>query len=102
MEFYGVTKTRPIFQTAIERLPEDQSREMSLRFAQMERNLGEVDRARAIYAHCAEICDPRVHAKFWETWKEFEVKHGNEDTIREMLRVKRSVQATYNTNVNYM
>jgi pre-mRNA-splicing factor SYF1 len=25
------------------------------------------------------------------------VRHGNEDTIREMLRVKRSVQAMYNT-----
>lgn len=60
MEFFGITKTRPIFQAAIERLPEDQSRAMSLCFAQMERNLGEVDRARAIYAHCAEICDPRV------------------------------------------
>lgn len=39
---------------------------------------------------------------FWEIWKEFEVKHGNEDTVREMLRIKRSVQATYNTNVNIM
>jgi pre-mRNA-splicing factor SYF1 len=75
---------------------------MSIRYAQVERNLGEIDRARAIYAHCAEISDPRVHPQFWETWKEFEVKHGNEDTIREMLRVKRSVQATYNTSVNYM
>ncbi|XP_039555415.1 pre-mRNA-splicing factor SYF1-like [Passer montanus] len=28
--------------------------------------------------------------------------HGNEDTIREMLRIKRSVQATYNTQVNFM
>lgn len=32
----------------------------------------------------------------------FEVKHGNEDTVREMLRIKRSVQATYNTQVNFM
>uniref|UniRef100_A0A183CDC4 Pre-mRNA-splicing factor SYF1 n=1 Tax=Globodera pallida TaxID=36090 RepID=A0A183CDC4_GLOPA len=98
MQFYGITKTRPIFESAIERLPEDRSRDMSLRYAQMERNLGEIDRARAIYAHCAEICDPRVQHHFWESWKEFEVKHGNEDTIREMLRVKRSVQATYNTS----
>jgi hypothetical protein len=30
---------------------------------------------------------------------EFEVRHGNEDTMREMLRIKRSVQATYNTQV---
>ena len=34
----------------------------------------------------------QAHTQFWETWKEFEVKHGNEDTVREMLRIKRSVQ----------
>lgn len=39
-------------------------------------------------------------AEFWQTWKEFEVRHGNEDTMREMLRIKRSVQATYNTQVS--
>ena len=33
---------------------------MCLRFADMERKLGEIDRARAIYAHCSQICDPRV------------------------------------------
>lgn len=38
--------------------------------------------------------------KFIQVWKEFEIKHGNEDTMREMLRIKRSVQATYNTQVN--
>ena len=27
------------------------------------------------------------------------MKHGNEDTVREMLRIKRSVQAMYNTQV---
>ncbi|VDD85968.1 unnamed protein product [Enterobius vermicularis] len=102
MSMYGMTQTRPIFQTAIEMLPEDESRKMSIRFAQMERTLGEIDRARAIYAHCSEICDPRVHGQFWETWKEFEIKHGNEDTVREMLRIKRSVQAAYNANVNIM
>ncbi|KAH9362564.1 hypothetical protein HPB48_015522 [Haemaphysalis longicornis] len=41
-------------------------------------------------------------ADFWNTWKEFEVHHGNEDTMREMLRIKRSVQAMYNTQVNFM
>lgn len=48
------------------------------------------------------MCDPRTTTDFWDSWKEFEVKHGNEDTVREMLRIKRSVQATYNTKVNYM
>ena len=68
----------------------------------MERKLGEIDRARAVYSHASQICDPRVAPQFWQIWKEFEIKHGNEDTVREMLRIKRSVQAMYNTQVNFM
>ncbi|XP_071096632.1 pre-mRNA-splicing factor SYF1-like [Haliotis cracherodii] len=101
-EIYGVTHTRSIYEKAIEVLPNQEAREMSLRFADLERKLGEIDRARAIYAHCSQICDPRVAPSFWATWKEFEIKHGNEDTVREMLRIKRSVQAIYNTQVNFM
>ena len=115
-------------------LSDEHAREMCLRFADMECKLGEIDRARAIYSFCSQICDPRVgtvlslgrdrqrgwevvakltssHScypplqttgAFWQTWKDFEVRHGNEDTIREMLRIRRSVQATYNTQVNFM
>lgn len=101
-EIYGVPRTRQIYEKAIEALPEDKTREMCLRFADMETKLGEIDRARAIYAHCSQICDPRVTTEFWQIWKEFEVRHGNEDTMREMLRIKRSVQAMYNTQVNMM
>ncbi|KAJ8251347.1 hypothetical protein GJAV_G00220370 [Gymnothorax javanicus] len=101
-EIYGVTHTRAIYQKAIEVLPDEHSREMCLRFADMESKLGEIDRARAIYSYCSQICDPRMTPAFWQTWKEFEIRHGNEDTIREMLRIKRSVQATYNTQVNFM
>lgn len=101
-EIYGLPRTRQIFEKAIEALPEDKSRDMCTKFADMETKLGEIDRARAIYAHCSQMCDPRITSEFWQTWKEFEVKHGNEDTMREMLRIKRSVQATYNTQVNMM
>ena len=43
----------------------------------------------------------QVSQTFWATWKELEIKHGNEDTLREMLRIRRSVQATYNIQVTY-
>lgn len=33
---------------------------MCLQFADLETKLGEIDRARAIYAHCSQMCDPRV------------------------------------------
>merc|ERR1712150_244593 len=101
-ELYGVTHTRPIYEKAVEVLPGEHSKDFCMRFADLERKLGEIDRARAIYAHCSQMCDPRTNAKFWDAWKSFEIKHGNEDTVREMGRIKRSVQATYNTQVNYM
>lgn len=72
---------------------------MCMQFAQLECKLGEVDRARAIWMHCSQMCDPRTQPQFWSAWKEFEVSHGNTDTAREMLRIKRSVQATFNTQV---
>merc|ERR1719206_1510241 len=101
-EIYGVTRTRQIYEKAIETLGETDSRTMCIRFAETDSKLGEIDRARAIYSHASQMCDPRVTQDFWQIWKEFEVKHGNEDTLREMLRTKRSVQAVYNTQVNMM
>ena len=68
---------------------------MCVKFAEMERRLGEIDRARAIYGHASQFCDPRVDAVFWKKWEAFEVQHGNEDTFKEMLRIKRSVQAQF-------
>ena len=75
---------------------------MCLRFAAMERKLGEIDRARAIYAHASQFCDPRVNPKFWAEWNSFEIETGSEDTFREMLRIKRSVQAQFNTEASYL
>lgn len=39
-EIYGIPKTRQIYEKAIEVLPEDKTREMCLRFADMETKLG--------------------------------------------------------------
>jgi len=75
---------------------------MCVRFADLERKLGEIDRARAIYMHASQMADPRTTPTFWKVWHDFEVRHGNEDTFREMLRIKRSVQAQFNTQVNFM
>lgn len=94
-EFYGVTRTRPIFEKAIEMLSDENVKTMCLRFAEVERKLGEIDRARAIFKHGSQLCNPQTVLSFWKTWHDFEVQHGNEDTFREMLRIKRSVQARF-------
>lgn len=99
---YGLPATRPIYERALEILPDKQTAEMCLRFASMERKLGEIDRARAIYAHASQFCDPRVNPGFWQEWHNFEIETGSEDTFREMLRIKRSVQAQFNTQAGYL
>ncbi|KAI1205874.1 TPR-like protein [Annulohypoxylon truncatum] len=99
---FGVQSTRPIYERAIAALPDEEARDMCLKFADMEKRLGEIDRARAIYGHASQFCDPRTNPAFWTKWEQFEVQHGNEDTYKEMLRIKRSVQAQYNTDVNFI
>ncbi|KAE9394990.1 spliceosome complex protein [Gymnopus androsaceus JB14] len=101
-ENYGLPATRSIYERALEVLPDRQTAEMCLRFAALERKLGEIDRARAIYAHASQFCDPRVNPQFWSEWNAFEYETGSEDTFREMLRIKRSVQAQFNTEASYI
>ena len=101
-ENFGLPATRPIYERALEVLPNRQTAQMCLRFASLERKLGEIDRARSIYAHASQFCDPRVDPKFWAEWNSFEIETGSEDTFREMLRIKRSVQAQFNTAASYL
>ena len=71
---------------------------MGLRFAKMERKLGEIERARAIYQHMSQFCNPRIREneeQFWSIWEKFEVYHGNEDTYSDYMRAKRTVELRF-------
>merc|ERR1719235_1656046 len=95
IEFFGQTKTREIYEECIEKLPQKRIKDACMKYAKMETMLGEVDRARGIYTHASQFCDPNKEEAFWRAWRGFEVQHGNEDTFRDMLRIKRSVQAQF-------
>ena len=73
---------------------------MCIKFAELECKMGEYGRAREIYTYCSQLSDPRLTQEFWSQWTDFEVSHGNENTMRELLRIKRSMQAKYNTQVS--
>lgn len=96
-ENFGVTRMRQIFEKAIGLLKPLHVRDFSVRYARLEQNLGEIDRARAVFTHASQFCPPQRDTAFWEEWRAFEVKHGSVDTVREMFRVKRSTQAQYST-----
>ncbi|WFD34574.1 pre-mRNA-splicing factor syf1 [Malassezia cuniculi] len=97
---YGLVATRPIYEEAIEQLPDKQTADMCVRFAALERKLGEFERARAIFAHASQFCNPKTRPDFWQAWNDFEIESGTEDTFREMLRIKRSVKAQYDTELS--
>jgi len=90
---FGLSATRPVYERAVAVLSRDDARALCENFAAMETALGEVDRARAIYTHASQHADPRYQPQFWVVWRDFEESHGNEDTFREMLRIRRSVDA---------
>jgi len=95
-EIFGVPKTREIYEQAIESgLPDKDVKTMCLKYAELEKSLGEIDRARGIYGFASQYADPRSDPEFWNKWQEFEIQHGNEDTFREMLRISRSISASY-------
>jgi hypothetical protein len=81
---------------------------MGLRYARLEKKLGEVDRARAIYMHLSQYTDPQedvvglwkvrlveILTKIFQEWEEFELQFGNEDTYTEMMRVRRTVMTKF-------
>jgi len=100
IHYLGVTSARPIYESAIAALEDGPASRICLEYAKMETGLREIDRARTVLVYGAQLADPRRDPDYWSAWHDFEVSHGNEETFREMLRVKRSVQAAFST-VNY-
>jgi len=96
---FGVAKVREVYEAALTAdveaggLPDADAVAAAQSFAALEARLGEIDRARAVFAHAAPLTDPSTDAGFWDAWHAFEVDAGNEDTFREMLRVRRAVAA---------
>ncbi|ANB14542.1 Syf1p [Sugiyamaella lignohabitans] len=101
-ENFGLPGTRPIFQTAIDNLNDHDANIIGQEFIKIEEKLGEIDRVRVLYGFLSQFNDPRTNEEFWSKWDQFEVMHGSEDTYKEMLRIKRSVIAQFNTDANYL
>jgi pre-mRNA-splicing factor SYF1 len=96
----GQTATRDVYQSTIEALEDAPATQLCLDFAKMETSLPEMDRARVMLTYGAQMVDPWRNDDYWRAWNEFEIAHGNEETFREMLQIKRSVEASFST-VNY-
>lgn len=93
----GLAKMREVFENAIEakgqfQLKDEDVVKLCISYAQLELKLGEVDRVRAIYNYASQISPIEWNKNVFEKWNQFEIAHGNEDTFKDMLRIKRSVE----------
>lgn len=97
--YSGLLASRDVYEEAIRSssspLPDSAVRNLCLGYAALEASLGEVERARSIYAYGSRLADSRTCGSYWEAWETFERAHGSQDTFRELLRVKRAVQAQF-------
>ena len=95
-EYLGLTKTRPLFEKALKEIQDETIIPLGLTYAEFEQNLGEIDRARSVLYYLSQFSDPTVEDHpLWVAWDKFELKCGNEDTYKEMMRVQRSVQTVF-------
>jgi pre-mRNA-splicing factor SYF1 len=101
-EHFGLPATRAIFQNAIDSLEDSSANMICQEFIAVEEKLGEIDRSRSLFGFASQFNNPRVSAEFWTKWEEFEKKYGTEETYKEMLRIKRSVLAQFNTDSHYI
>ncbi|OMH80382.1 Pre-mRNA-splicing factor syf1 [Zancudomyces culisetae] len=115
----GDIYTRPIYEQAIESVVDEyELLRFVLEFADLETKFGEIDRARALFAygasntHIGKIDEQASQNEsgnektsglsLWDKWSKFEIDYGNESTYKEMLRIKRTVQIKYSTDVSYL
>jgi len=49
---------RPIYETAMQYIPDSRIKDLSVKYAELEMTLGEIDRARAIFQYGSQHCDP--------------------------------------------
>lgn len=97
LNFFGVGKARQAYEELVQSsaFTNEQCKHLCQDYAQLERRLGEIERARALYSYASQFANPKDDPSFWDAWHSFEVQHGNESTFREMLRIKRSIAAAF-------
>ena len=65
----GITKTRAIFESALQKLKEAEILLMALKYADLEKNMGEIDRARGVYIYASQFSDPDDDVEhLWAQW----------------------------------
>lgn len=96
----GAEACRPIYEECVERItPDSRCVEYILKFASLERDLGEFKRVREILRYGAKLLAPIHNTDLWNFWDRFEIQYGSKDQYRDMLTLKKELEDTMKVDV---
>ena len=99
-ELSGIMLAREVYEKALRSLTDlFELYSLCLNYSAKELLLGEIDRSRAIFEYGSQFADPSIAPKYWSTWNDFEMEYGNAETLRKMLRTKRTISSQFNPNL---
>ncbi|ODV59302.1 mRNA splicing protein SYF1 ASCRUDRAFT_77363 [Ascoidea rubescens DSM 1968] len=101
IEFKNFNEARIIYENIIshEDLPNNYIIKFVLSFKNFEVKLGEVVRGRELLKYGCELLlkpsplqeNGKIYEKYWKEWREFELNYGDENTFKEMIKMKRAI-----------
>ncbi|QLQ78287.1 hypothetical protein HG537_0A05340 [Torulaspora globosa] len=91
-ELLGHQESRRFYEECIQSLPNSKVIKFAIEFAETEATLGEIERARGIMKYAAQLLPPGRNALLWESWDEFEVRYGDRESYKDMLKLKRRLE----------
>lgn len=95
-KYFGVARAREVYRNALESLSGEALVPIGIEFAGVERRLGEIDRARSVFKYLTQFVEPAFDdGRLWASWERFEVEYGNEDTYKELVRMKKTTQQRF-------
>ncbi|SCU88894.1 LANO_0D03378g1_1 [Lachancea nothofagi CBS 11611] len=93
-EYLGLESARSLYEKCIQTLPNSKVIAFVLGFAQIEESLSNIERARAVMNYGAHLLHPAANVSLWDFWSDFELRHGDKTSYKEMLRMKRELNDT--------
>lgn len=80
-------------------LPVDKLVSFAVKFIDLETKHKEFARVRSLFKHILELKNPVELSEVWEKWQQFELKFGNENEYKELLRYKRLTTTKFETEL---
>ncbi|CAR28037.1 hypothetical protein ZYGR_0N05250 [Zygosaccharomyces rouxii] len=94
----GGEAARPYYEECLQSIPNSKVIPQALAFAEMETQLGELNRAREILKYGAQLFHPSKNVELWEFWEEFELQNGDKESYKSMLKLRRTLESALTVN----